>query len=367
MTVTDVMQFRPTTRRRKWRGPARAAAGLAYGVSQAARTVWFSGHYLLAARLAPPMDAPPPAGPLPGWGLIMADLRELYRRDWSNIVRGRYPMPDDLIPDPAALLRQSGRFLNDLPAVNQRRRGRADRRPPAGEDDDRYPDYYLQNFHHQSDGWLSAESAKRYDYQVEILFTGGADAMRRQALPPISAYLAEQARPNAAVLDIGCGAGRFLREVDRSFPGLDLIGLDLSRPYLEQARRTLRRRPDARLIEGAAEDIPQPDASVEIATCIYLFHELPAEVRRKAAAEIARVLKPGGICIFVDSVQHGDYPPYDILLERFPLAFHEPYYADYVRDDLPAVFAAAGLETVGVDRAFFSRIMTMRKPDRVSP
>ena len=30
----------------------------------------------------------------------------------------------------------------------------------------RYPDYYLQNFHYQTDGWMSAKSALLYDYQV---------------------------------------------------------------------------------------------------------------------------------------------------------------------------------------------------------
>ena len=32
-------------------------------------------------------------------------------------------------------------------------------------------------------------------------------------------------------------------------------------------------------------------------TCVYLFHELPAAVRRKAAAEMARVCKPGGMVV----------------------------------------------------------------------
>ena len=34
-------------------------------------------------------------------------------------------------------------------------------------------------------------------------------------------------------------------------------------------------------------------------TCVYLFHELPAAVRRKAAAEMARVCKPGGMVVSI--------------------------------------------------------------------
>ena len=41
---------------------------------------------------------------------------------------------------------------------------------------------------------------------------------------------------------------------------------------------------------------------------------LPAEVRRAAAAEMARVLKPGGICILTDSSQLGDRDAYDATL-----------------------------------------------------
>lgn len=37
-------------------------------------------------------------------------------------------------------------------------------------------------------------------------------------------------------------------------------------------------------------------------TCVYLFHELPAAVRRKAAAEMARVCKPGGMVVSVKTV-----------------------------------------------------------------
>ena len=49
---------------------------------------------------------------------------------------------------------------------------------PDTTDPSLYPDYY-QNFHHQTDGYLSDHQAL-YDLQVEILFNGSADAMRRR-------------------------------------------------------------------------------------------------------------------------------------------------------------------------------------------
>ena len=72
--------------------------------------------------------------------------------------------------------------------------------------------------------------------------------------------------------------------------------------------------------------MPLPDASADIVTSIFLYHELPPEVRRQVTAEIARVLKPGGLFVFLDSLQMGDKPGWDGLLEAFPHRFHEPYY-----------------------------------------
>ena len=50
---------------------------------------------------------------------------------------------------------------------------------------------------------------------------------------------------------------------------------------------------------------------------MYLFHELPVEVQRAAAAEMARVVKPGGIVVLTDSVQRGDRDAYDATLGNF--------------------------------------------------
>ena len=72
-------------------------------------------------------------------------------------------------------------------------------------------------------------------------------------------------------------------------------------------------------------------------------------MRRQVTAEIARVLKPGGLFVFLDSLQMGDKPGWDGLLESFPHRFHEPYYRSYAIDDLEGMFAAAACAGLDVD------------------
>ena len=107
--------------------------------------------------------------------------------------------------------------------------------------------------------------------------------------------------------------------------------------------------------------MPLPDASQDIVTSIFLFHELPPEARRAVAAEFARVLKPGGILVFMDSLQMGDKPGWDGMLEAFPVRFHEPYFRHYAIDDLDALFNSVGLAPCETRSAFLSKLIVRRK------
>jgi ubiquinone/menaquinone biosynthesis C-methylase UbiE len=105
-----------------------------------------------------------------------------------------------------------------------------------------------------------------------------------------------------------------------------------------------------------------PDASLDAVTSIFLFHELPPQVRRLALGECARVLKPGGRLVLVDSLQRGDEPDYDGLLELFPQNYHEPYYSSYIGEDFGALATSCGLRHVRDVKAFVSKVMVFDKP-----
>jgi ubiquinone/menaquinone biosynthesis C-methylase UbiE len=343
---------------------ATALDKLVYDTAQAARVSWFFGQKLLAARLSKPMPVPEKlrGRAMPDRRRILADLRKLLEQDWRNIEAEIYAAPEDWRGNPLAGINRAIDFFADLGAVEARRHGEPRERRLDMPNTDRYPAYYRQHFHFQSDGYLSAASAERYDYQVEVLFGGGAAAMRRQALVPLRAALLEHqgGARSARLLDIACGTGAFLREVKRNHPRLAVTGIDLSMPYLAVARRRLDAWSRVTLAEANAEALPFADASMDIVSCIYLFHELPHRARQAVAGEIRRVLKPGGTLIFVDSLQTGDEPDYDAMLDWFPVAFHEPYYASYLREDLGRVLGP-GFSAAGRSPAYFSKVLSYRR------
>ena len=340
-----------------------------YAAGQAARVLWFTGHYAYGRRVMGPLTEPGEApyaeefGPLDR-DRLKSSFRELFQSDWKNIADGVYKMPRELrkAPSPARLLRQSRDYFRDAANVARRKAGRQHSEVLTEKAKEKYPRYYLQNFHFQTDGWLSPESAERYDMQVETLFTGAAGAMRRQALPALRRALEGRDAGAARMLDLGCGAGGFLADVKDNWPQLHITALDLSPAYLDRARAALSAWRGIEFLTGDAEATGLPDASQEIVTAVYLFHELPPKVRASVAREIARVLKPGGVFILVDTIQYGDEPGFDILLENFPRGFHEPYYDSFCRLDLQEEFAKEGLDLCESNCAFLTKVSEFHNP-----
>ncbi len=340
-----------------------------YAGSQLARIAWYTGHYVAGRRKMGPVSRPgeaPPAEEFSGLdrARLRASFRALFRDDWRNIEAGEYKMPLELRRPPsiARLARQSRDYFEDAARVARRRADNRHSEVMREEFTGKFPRYFLQNFHFQSDGWLSAESAERYGMQVETLFTGAGAAMRRQALPLIRAAIAGRDPASLGFLDLACGDGAFMESVLDNWPTLRSTAVDLSPAYLGKARATLSSYRQVRLVEAKAEATGLPAASFDIITAVYLFHELPPKIRSEVAAEIARLLRPGGTFILVDTIQYGDEPGFDTLLEAFPRAFHEPYYDSFCRLDLGDHFAAAGL-VKGEERvAFLTKATAFTKP-----
>lgn len=331
----------------------------------AVRVGWYTGVNWLAARegsrhaTAAPFR---PSRPVPSQRELLADLGELMRRD-AELVRDRFAPADGAAPAAGLFdhLSRLAAMLRDVPDAVGRRETRNASTVASFADLSEVPEYFRQDFHFQKGGYLAEDSARLYDVQVETLFYGSAAAMRRAALRPIGEFLRGRDQRRSSLLDIACGTGRLLRDIRLVYPALRLTGLDLSPSYLSEARRHLGGLRPATLLTANAEAIPLDDASQDIVTCVFLFHELPPEVRRTVAREMARVLKPGGLLVLVDSLQMGDRPGWDGLLEAFPHRFHEPYFRHYAIDDLDALLSEAGLAAAATSTAFLAKIMVRRK------
>jgi ubiquinone/menaquinone biosynthesis C-methylase UbiE len=194
-----------------------------------------------------------------------------------------------------------------------------------------------------------------------VLFGGGAAAMRRIALGEVARAMKGRDQRRTRLLDVACGNGGFLSQIMACYPRLQAAGLDLSPAYAQAARDKLKAWPQVDIVHANAEAIPEADDSVDLVSVVYLFHELPPRVRRTVAAEMARVLKTGGELVFADSLQTGDTPDLDQMLEWFPVGFHEPFYGSYLAEDLVAMFGALGLKPVETKRAFLTKVIRFRK------
>ncbi len=350
------MAARASKARRAFTGDATTARAM-----QAGKAAWWAASGLAARRLVridrgegrPDVrsEAPP---------VSMAELRrawlEAFAKDTADVEAGLYPYAE-APANPQRMFARLTDLFEDARAVDARRRRRAGTEARAEASSTAYPAYYRQNFHYQSGGWFTEASAQRYEAQVELLFSGAAGPMRRRALSLLARAWRDRDQRGLRVLDVACGSGAFLADLRASFPRALSLGLDLSRPYLKEARR----RSGAAVVQANAERLPFADASLDAATCVYLFHELPPRVRPVVARELARVLKPGGVLAFADSAQAADAPGLKRLLDAFPALFHEPFFASYQEEDLPALFAEAGLRLEGHDSAFLTKALLLRK------
>ena len=337
--------------------PAFRAEARGQRAVSAMKSAWWTAAGAAARRIArPDDDAFSSDAPKPPPRAVREAYLEAFRKEREDVAAGLYPALDGPLPGLQSLERLLD-LLDDAKAVDARRRRGGGVEARADTPSDAYPVYYRQNFHYQSGGWFTAESAQRYEAQVEALFAGAAAAMRRSALALLARALRERDQRGLTIVDVACGAGAMLADLKGTFPRARLIGADLSPAYLAEARR----RSGAPGVQANTERLPFADGSLDAITCVYLFHELPPKVRPVAERELARVLKPGGVLALADSVQGRDAPEFRRMLDAFPAYFHEPYYESYQATDVPALFAEAGLTLMDSDKAFLTKAWLFEK------
>ncbi len=105
------------------------------------------------------------------------------------------------------------------------------------------------------------------------------------------------------VLDLGAASGRLLPDIAQEIDGGRVLGSDISRKMIERANGRLSRtglsREKARAVYDDIEDSKFPDDQFDRIIATFTFTTLPDP--KKAASECARILKPDGKMIVLDT------------------------------------------------------------------
>jgi 2-polyprenyl-6-hydroxyphenyl methylase/3-demethylubiquinone-9 3-methyltransferase len=155
------------------------------------------------------------------------------------------------------------------------------------------------------------------------------------------ALLLGEARPGERVLDLGCGAGRFVAAL--AARGAQPVGVEIAEAALEHARANAPGA-DLRLAEPDGP-LPLEDGSVELVWCSEVLEHVADTAH--VLNEVRRVLRTGGR-LLVTTPYHGRVRDVAIALARFeshfdPLGQHLRF---YTRRSLRATLAAFAFDDI---------------------
>ena len=151
------------------------------------------------------------------------------------------------------------------------------------------------------------------------------------------------------VLDVGCGTGTLAVKAAQATPDLTVTGLDADPAILTKARRrSAAAGLDIRFDEAMSNALPYPDESFDVVLSTLFFHHLPDDAKHQTAAEVVRVLRPGGRVVVGDLGRPQDPVMRAAVRITVQLLDGVATTALNVRGDLPTVFTGAGLQEVTV-------------------
>ena len=177
-------------------------------------------------------------------------------------------------------------------------------------------------------------------FDAVVAVTARDDAVKRRVV--------EHARIASGddVLDVGCGTGTLALLAAEAAPRVSVTGLDADPKILARARG--KAKGAVTFDEAMSTAMPYDDASFDVVLSTLFFHHLTDDAKRTTAAEIRRVLRPGGRLVVGDLGR-----PHDPLMRvavraTVQLLDGTATTSLNVRGGLPPVLAGAGLEDVAV-------------------
>lgn len=128
----------------------------------------------------------------------------------------------------------------------------------------------------------------------------------------------EVLRPDARVVDLGCGIGR----MDEFVAPLvkQVTGIDVSGEMVRQARLRLAHLDNVEFVECDGYSLPLADASVDVVFSHSALQHMPRHIARGYCREVFRILRPGGSFVLQVPELDGDVadpPTVDTLETRY--------------------------------------------------
>ena len=156
------------------------------------------------------------------------------------------------------------------------------------------PEHYHQHYNYAGNNFLDPDAINIYEHQMELIFLGSFDAMRRLVLAPMKKYFRFSEGEGLRFLEIGCGSGRMTKFIKNAFPKAKITLLDASPVYLKEAQKNLMNYNRIDFIQGDALDLPFKNNSFDAVYSSFLLHEMSIDIRKKVLSEAFRVLVTKG-------------------------------------------------------------------------
>jgi ubiquinone/menaquinone biosynthesis C-methylase UbiE len=146
------------------------------------------------------------------------------------------------------------------------------------------------------------------------------------------------------VLEIGCGTGNLAIRAKKTHPAVSVVGSDPDPLALSRAQRKAAQLNGIHFERGYAQQLPYADGEFDRVLSSMMLHHLDDDAKSAAAAEVFRVLRPGGRLHLVD--MGGDMTARDGPSAR--LVMHSRHAAGNLGDAIPRLLRAAGFDCTEV-------------------